>query len=65
LDQEEQSKDHLGKTVVDGAPQMGFADAPRNSAPFAPRPLLHNPPRDVGAAYNRYDSSASTKRVSS
>jgi hypothetical protein len=39
---EGQSKDHRGKTVVDGAPRMGFPDAPRNSAPFAPLTLLHN-----------------------
>ena len=63
LAQEGQSKDHLGKTVVAGAPQMGFPDAPRNNAPFAPRTLLHNPPRAVGAAYERLYSSASTKRV--
>jgi hypothetical protein len=42
---------------------MGFPDAPRNSAPFAPQTLLHNPLRDVGAVYNRFDSSASRKRV--
>ena len=41
---------------------MGFPDAPRNSAAFAPLPLLHNPLRDVAAAYGRFCSSASRTR---
>ena len=60
---EAQSKDRRGQTVVDAALQTGFLDVRRNSAPFAPRTLLHNPPRDVGAGYDRFDSSASTKRL--
>ena len=65
LAQEGQSTDRHGQTVVGAAPQMGFLDVGRNSAPFPRRTLLHSPSRDVGAAYDRFDSSASTKRLRS
>jgi hypothetical protein len=50
---------------VAGAATMGLPDVLRNSAPFAPLTLLHNPARDVGAVHDCLYSSASTKRVNS
>jgi hypothetical protein len=52
------------KQLWDGALHTDFPDVPGNTAPFPPRTLLHNPPRD-GAAYDHFDSSASTKRLNS
>src|SRR4051794_18348110 len=60
-----QSKDLHGKTVVDDALPKGYPDAPCNTAPSDIRLLQRNSRCEVDAVYDRFGSSASTKRLNS
>src|SRR5439155_23554378 len=51
------SKDRREKTVEVGTPPTGCRDEPRNKAPPAPSPPLHNPPPRGLAKPDRYFSS--------